>query len=300
MKGGIQSGFTIVETLLVLVTTTLLILSAYALISGKQGQTEFDQAVNEVQSQLQQIIANANDGYFPNAANINCTAGTAFPPLLSAGSPNQGNNLNCIFLGTALHFYKVPPTSDPKNTTYLAYTVAARQCQSAGDVSIINTCQPVDTVGHALPVLMAPGTTVAHYRGLITTDSVVTNQLLNGVTTNTVYINGVPGNTIGTFAILSDPSAAYSSGSTKYASGQQRLALYEVDPSSLNAADSAHAVDEFDNVNPPTSTGTLSVVQQVQICFTSGTTKGSALITIGGTAGQLSVSLLRKDTLNCA
>src|SRR5438874_1617208 len=86
-----SAGFTIVEVMIVLAITGLLFLSAAALISGKQNQAAFDQAIQQLQSQIQQTMNEVSVGYYPNRNDFVCVAGGT-GPLLSSGSNQQGTN----------------------------------------------------------------------------------------------------------------------------------------------------------------------------------------------------------------
>ena len=70
MFGGMKPhGFTIVETLIFLAVSGLMFVSVLAYIGGKSGQTEFDQGIHSVFSQLQSIPASVSAGEYTNDYN---------------------------------------------------------------------------------------------------------------------------------------------------------------------------------------------------------------------------------------
>src|SRR6187551_190361 len=105
MKGGRKSsGFTIVETLIVLAVTGGLFVAAAAMISGRQTRTEFEQSVRKIHAQIQQTINEASIGYYPNKNNFSCAAGGSGPIITAASPASQGQNEGCMFLGKVMQF----------------------------------------------------------------------------------------------------------------------------------------------------------------------------------------------------
>jgi len=109
-----------VEVLIVLAVTGALFISAVALITGRQGQTEFDTSIHEIQSEIQQTVTEVSNGFYPNLGNFTCTASIS-GPTISGGSTGQGSNTGCIFLGKAIQFGM--PSTDPEQ--FDTYSIAA-------------------------------------------------------------------------------------------------------------------------------------------------------------------------------
>jgi prepilin-type N-terminal cleavage/methylation domain-containing protein len=102
-----QGGFTIIETMIVLAVSGLLFASLVTLTSGRRQQTEFQQSVNNVVTQLQQVISDVQNGYYGISDTPNCTApggGGTNPLSISAGTSTLGTNSQCVFLGKVLQF----------------------------------------------------------------------------------------------------------------------------------------------------------------------------------------------------
>src|SRR5688572_7392102 len=76
-------GFTVIEVLIVMVVTGMLFVSAAILIAGRRAQTEFNQGIRQVQSQIQQVISEVATGYYPNPNTFRCTPGDSGPVLTS-------------------------------------------------------------------------------------------------------------------------------------------------------------------------------------------------------------------------
>src|ERR1700761_7227045 len=107
-RGGHRTataGFTIIEVLIVLAISSALLISAAALISGRQAKTEFMTGINNTQQQIQQIINETASGYYPNAGNFTCTGSLVGGVVsFSNAASQQGTNAGCIFMGKAIQF----------------------------------------------------------------------------------------------------------------------------------------------------------------------------------------------------
>lgn len=104
-----RGGFTIVETMIVLAVTGVIFISAVTAVSGRQGKTQFNQAVNAAKTQIEQIIGEVQAGHYPHMGNMSCRVGTASEGgdtnmVIGTGSVGQGSNDACVFLGKVIHF----------------------------------------------------------------------------------------------------------------------------------------------------------------------------------------------------
>ena len=254
------------------VTGAMFVLAILA-INGKQNQTEFQQSINDIQSEIQQSIDQVAAGDYPNTNNFTCNA-TGGTLNISGGTNNQGSNTGCIFLGKVLQFGE-SPTTNPEH--YIAYTIAGLQNNNGGSLATAN----------ANPWAIAPGTPGHPWSSF--PDASVTNALHGGLTTHSMdYVDSTGTHPIGAVAFISS-LGQYSGGSL--VSGSQQIDLYPVDGSALGDS-SPTTVDKIDSnlaSSPPDPSG------GVHICFASGGTNQSGLITIGSNGRNLSVTLQIKN-----
>lgn len=262
-----QRGFTIVEVLIVLAVTSAMFFMAVAAINGKQDQTEFSQAANDIQSNIQQEIDKVAAGDYANTGNFTCN-GTLGSLVISPGANNQGTNTGCLFLGRVLQF-GVHGTSPEQ---WVSYPIAGLQDNNG-------------SLTAAMPVAVAPGT-VTH---VSYPDASVTSELHNGLRVVSMKYNG---NNVGAVGFLS--SLGQYSGTTLL-SGSQSINLVPIVSSTLNATPGA----TVDAINGHIATSPQNPSGGVQICFASGGTNQSGLITIGGNGRSLSVTLQIKGDLTC-
>jgi type II secretory pathway pseudopilin PulG len=266
-----SSGFTIVETTIVIAVSGGLFLAAVVLISGRTNKTQFVTAANDLKQSLQQVINETATGYFPNSNNVQCTPGVSAMPTLVNGSQQQGTNGGCIFLGKAVQF-----GATDYDTGFLTYAITGNRLQTG-------TQTEVTTLAQAFPEAVAPGSTV------------VTNLGLTGVTTRTPLQNGLTaekvtysGGETGGFAFLSTLANYSAAGSpcNGVCSGSQGLTLYAIASTAVGLHDSPGFVDVLDG-----GSAKYVPVTQITACFNSGTTNQSAVYTIGESGNSQSVTL---------
>lgn len=249
------AGFTIVETLLVLAISSALFLAIITTMSGRQGKAEFSQATKNIQADVQQTINEVASGFYPSGNNFKCAGGSGQPVFTAAGSVGQGTNQDCVFLGKVIQF-KVQGT-DPEQ--YNIFSIAGlRACGGK------TTCTSL--AGAAPRVIEGTGFDVTE-------------------TKNLSYGLSVKSATAGAVGFISEMGSLGDSGS--YKSGSQPVDLIPVQGAAINASKS-NVVTMIDSnlgaspVNPPGG---------VKVCFQSGSTNQTALLTIGSNGHDLAVKM---------
>lgn len=87
-------GYTIVETMIVLVTITALIAGAMALFNGRIAQSRYSTELNEFDSKLRSVMNDAANGVSVTGSVGGCGTGT---------DTEAGTREDCLFLGKAVH-----------------------------------------------------------------------------------------------------------------------------------------------------------------------------------------------------
>jgi len=276
-KGGKHrsGGFTIVETMIVLGVTGLLFTLILVTLSGRQARTQFEQSIQEVKSQIQQTINDVAAGYYPNGGAFKCVPSSSGPQF-SAGSTDQGENAGCVFLGKVLQF-KVAST-DPEQ--FNVFSISGLQ-------RVASTGNEVTTYAEAMPKAIAPSTT----DGSIP-DQTEKKNLLYGLSVYSMTY-GTSNTPIGAVGFVNS-LASYSGGNV--VSGAQSVQMIPVPGTSLGSAADSTAT----SINTNLASGPLNPTGGVKICFASGTTNQSGLVTIGGNERQLSVTLSIKGNKTCS
>ncbi len=278
-------GFTVIEVMIVLAVTGLLFISSVALISGKQNQTAFDQAIREIQSQIQQTVNEVSIGFYPNLGNVQCNGTGGTVTLTNATGTGQGANAGCIFLGKALQFQV--GTTDPE--AFNVYSIAALQKGGAGGTES-------STLSEAKPKVIAPSPTA----GVTLPDSTTSATLQDGLTTYKMWYNNGAGNKdIGIVGFVSS-LAKYDASTGAIVSGSQQVDVAPIDDGNVKSKLGQDKNSAVDILNSKLPTATTNPSGGVFICFVSGGTNQSGLITIGSNGRQLSVNLTIKSNKTCS
>jgi prepilin-type N-terminal cleavage/methylation domain-containing protein len=317
-RGGYHKatgGFTIVEVMIVLAVSGMLLVSAAALIDGRQSRTEFTTAVNDEQQQIQQIINETASGYYPNNQDFTCTPNPTSSPVLTKSTPGtgtrQGANQGCIFLGKAIQFGL--GTSLPTNTMLGVIPIVGNQYQGGTYNPVLTVAQsipraayPVSASEVTVPASMEQSDTMEY--GLTMAAGNSACGLVSAVCYKPVSGGGVKA--AGMAAFISGDSAgniaANATGSTSnLQSGAEQMSLYGVKSSAINNGLNAASM----SVGSPTRTianglGNLDPATEVMICVASAGTTQSGLFTIGGNGtgganGALTVTLKIMSDLTC-
>lgn len=267
-KAPSQGGFTIVETLIVLAVSSVLFLSAVLLVAGQQRKVEFNQAIQEIASAIEQTITETGAGYYPNAGNVRCTVLGGGISISSATGTAQGSNTGCIFLGKVLQF-GVGGTNPQQ---YVVHVAAGRQDNDG-------------TLASAAPkAVNVDGTRTVH-------------ELRNGIEAVSMkYISGGIATNIGAVAFLNGLGQY---GDSQLLSGSQQMSLVPVRSSgTVPNTDVATVVNAIDT-QLKLADGIINPDGGVEICFKSGGTDQSGLVTIGSNGRTLAVTLSIKSTADC-
>jgi len=266
-----QRGFTIVETLIVLAITGLMFLLAVLAISGKQNQAEFNQAINDIRSEIQHEIDQVAAGDYTNTGNFTCN-GTSGSLNIQQGTNQQGSNDGCVYLGKVLQFGV--RNTDPQQ--YIAYTIAGLKDNNG-------------SLASADPTAIAPGIATNAQAGF--PDASVANILHNGLTVASMTSGG---KRIGAVAFINS-LGQYNNGTLL--SGSQQIDLIPVNGTELD--DAAPPNNTVDRIHANLANSPQNPSDGVHICFASGTTNQSGLIIIGNGNSKLSLTLQIMSGRSC-
>lgn len=263
-------GYTIVEVMIFLAISGALFASAVILLGGQQQKTEFTQAIQEINSQIQDALNDVATGYYPYVSNFQCVAvGSSGPPTISSGGTNtQGTNEGCTFLGRVMHF-GVAGTSPEE---FGIYTVVSRRQYGVPAREVLNFSQ-------AEPTAVVDEAISAEFK-----------TLQNGMKVRAMKYKTAPGPggiTVGAFGFMTK-FATYTSSGSNLVSGDQTVNLMPIASTSIGQTPATVklAVDAIDD-----STAVVNPGGGVIICFESGGTDQFGVITIGSNGRQLSTKL---------
>lgn len=275
--GNRSAGFTVVETLIVLAVSAILATSALLLVSGRQNKTQFLVAANNMKQQLQQVVNETRNGFYPNSGNFTCS-GSGATVTISSGTNKEGTNNTCIFLGKVV-VLGLGSDSDAINI----YPLVAKRTVTTG-----GTTRDVASFTEAQPYALGPGTP----RDLSTNGSTQNglNFTFGKYTTATTTINSKKPMVLA-FADDLGQYTLNSNGQLDSSVEKLNLYSYDVTPAWPGAGitTSAQVVAKINTTAAANTLASTDVVS-AQVCYNSGGTQQSALYTIAGHS-QLTVTL---------
>lgn len=288
MKGkGVPNGYTIVEVLIFLAVSGMLIVMAMIFVQGKQQAAQFQQAMNTINNQIQDVINNVSTGFYPSITNFTCSTSNPTKLAFSTGglsSTAQGTHDNCTFLGKVIQF-----GAGSNGRDFNVFTVAGRRLDTLG--------KEVTSLQAATPTPLAPSYSSVDYTDKQTLGwglQVTVMQINDGRTPG--YTNTGAIGFIGSFGQYSNMA------NDQLISGAQTVNLFNVPGttlgmSQLNVAQQINTMKDTDVITSGDLTSTTPGV--AIICFNSGSGHKAA-IQIGGNGRLLKTSLfMEKDATTC-
>jgi len=233
MNGGKNRqplGYTIIEVMIVLAVSGIMFLIAATFINGKQERASFTAGVDGMASNIQDTIEQVTDGQYSDIS-LNCTGPPTDPNNSVLGTPGQGTNPSCVFLGKMFNFIGPLP-----NNTYNVLSVAGSRLDSSGN--------PATSVADASPAVICS----------LALNSQAVPQSLQ---IERITINGdLTGNTIGFFQGLQGQGGG---GPSTLPNGSQIVQLYYYSGPQVGCPGSGLL------------SGSFQLAQSVDICLTDGT-----------------------------
>lgn len=296
MKRAASGGFTIVESMVVLGVTGVLFVSLVGMVAGQQSKARFKASMTDITTQIQSQINEVATGFYSTADTFRCTAvgGNLF---VSGQVTEQGTNAGCTFLGRAM-MYGIPGT-DPEE--YDIQTLVGLQRNAAGQEP--KTMQEAGT--RVLDRGLVYNSTAPWPNSLTTTKTLQYGTEIawmrsdNGAQPGQERIVGI--------AIVSAPNQqiAYDqNGSTE--SGTVIPSIipipYSGPAGGTGGVSRAQGVDLITRSLGVTANAIAADASDgpVEICFKSGTTNQSGLVTIGRNNSTTSIEMNIFNTLDCS
>ena len=250
-----KHGYTIVEVMIFLAVSGALLVSALLLVGGQQRQTQFNQAVREIENVVQDIINDVSTGYYSRPSDFECKNVSDTVTIITPSTNTIGTNKDCMFVGRLIQF-AVDGTDEEGFSVYTA--VGLRE--NNGDI--------VTGLGAAKPTILGLSTQRHTLKYGLKAKKMICCAGAVEVEKNV----GV----VGFFAALEG-------GGGDLASGAQHIDLRPYRSTALKQSE----------ISGPLNTGDLSVANYngVTICFESGGTDQHANLIIGGNSRQTSTQL---------
>lgn len=274
-----MSGFTIVETMIVMAVTGIMFISVVLLINGKQQRAQFQFAVKDVQTQIRQIMTETTAGY-NQLGNNTCSSFGGKPKLATGTTDTLGTNASCVFLGKTIIF------SQDKESFLVAPVIGLRQPITTDFQGVfaadLNSSKPI-----------------------LSTDTIASQMMLQfGLSPVAMYVGDDLAQKVGSVSFVLTPGVKDISPGNQGTTSQNLNIVAVTSGSSL-----ANSIDaERSAVETAMQNGTVSGRDyinstddkvKVSICFNSGTTNQSLLLTIGNGGNGIGLGSKIYGVQNC-
>jgi prepilin-type N-terminal cleavage/methylation domain-containing protein len=253
-------GYTIIEVLIVLAVSSFMFVIASSFINGKQERSSFTSGVNQMSSNIQDVIEQVADGRYSDIP-VSCTYSSGSVSLGGGPALGQGANSQCVFLGKVLRL----PTSSGSVNTYTIFSLAG------GRLSVANVSSSPNAGD---PTIIDP--TLTLQQGIPQSLSVVNNTVTAYDRTSGLAVNTTA------FGFIQSQGVAGNNGSFQ-TGGQSINLVYSPGISSTSANSSIN--------------NNLQYAKSISICMTDGTQ--TAMLVVGNSNNQLGVSVNRNPGALC-
>lgn len=274
-----MSGFTIVETMIVMAVTGIMFISVVLLINGKQQRAQFQFAVKDVQTQIRQIITETTAGY-NQLGNNTCSSFGGKPKLATGTTDTLGTNASCVFLGKTIIF------SQDKESFLVAPVIGLRQPITTDFQGVfaadLNSSKPI-----------------------LSTDTIASQKMLQfGLTPVAMYVGDDLAQKVGSVSFVLTPGVKDISPGSQGTTSQNLNIVAVTSGSSLaNSIDAERSAVETAMQNGIVSSrdyiNSTDDKVKVSICFNSGTTNQSLLLTIGNGGNGIGLGSKIYGVQNC-
>jgi type II secretory pathway pseudopilin PulG len=284
--GGRMGGYTIIEVMIFLAVSGFMFILAAAFIQGKQSTTQFHDAMNSANSEIQEVINEVQDNNYLGT-NLSCQTSDDSTPTFPPTGGTQGSNDGCVFLGKVLQF----GVAGSNNQDYNIYTVAGCQYSNC-DPSITDPLESASpsSFAQAEAKVVDPGTNNSCLATVSAANLTSCNRLEWGMAATAVYddSNGTPvsTNSIGLF------NSFIESNGQGLVSGTQDVEAVDTGFTGVSIGSNLNESDMVSIIDNGIDTAQTINNPYFVVCFNDGAGNVGAL-TIGGPddAGSLNTSM---------
>lgn len=250
-----QSGYTIVEVMIFLAVSSIIAITALLMFERSQRETEFVQAMRDIDSKIRDVINDVETGVYNYPANFECTAsasGADHPTITDPGATvdNQGSNQGCLFIGRVFQF-----GTDTDKSALDIYTVAGRQYTGA-----VYTSDEVTSLFEAKPTPIAPRSGSPGVPSATESSRLGYGIVPTSITYGSSFASDMA---IGAFGVFTN----FAVGVTE--SGSQQTDLWVVVPSSRDVT-RLEAADQIYNMQTGSFFGYRNPSDGIKLCFANG------------------------------
>lgn len=284
-RGQPPHGYTIIETMMFLIITGFLLVTAITIFNGRIGRTKFTQSVREFDIQIREVLNDVASGLYLSDEKFACFNNSFNGPRLLAVNKEQGTNTDCLFLGKVMqlgvqHAGICPDATGTECNDIAVYTVVGLRTTAAGS--------QVSSLAEAKPILITKVTPTDTNSNPNNIDFKKTFTLATGLHVTKV-INLSDGSTVGAIGFVST-LASYNG--SDLVSGSQKVQIIPVKNTAIGQDASAIASEVKYNYATSFNESLANPNGGLLICLQSGTSSQKAGIKIGSKNREIGTDVL--------
>ena len=262
-------GYTIVEVMIVLAITSILFFSAITVFGSQRGSTDFSQAMQDLNSKIQNYANTVQTSSFHGSENFTCSVASDRALLVSGSCSGS----QCIFLGLAV-------LALPNQDSLQTYTILGnKNVWSGGDSGTAATSIYGSGSANPEPAIIGSGSGSTY----VLTD---TYKLSAGATFKSAKASGTDYDLLGMYNGLPNDKLSNSQGT-----GALVLFGYPCNAAGCGAATPGTGLLKscIEGFAPCASLSKLT--QPWTLCVQDGGSNNTALVTVSGAPGGLTTNL---------
>lgn len=274
-----SGGFTVVEVMIVLAISGVMFVTFAGMMSGRQAKAWFSASVSDVVTDIRQHINEVGSGYRPQTGTFSCSLAGGAPSITTAGAAAAGTNTDCTYIGQAV-------MADTANTgSYVLQGLVGARTTTTGT-------EPLTLAAAKTRVLDKGSGYPASWPNLG-----IQKDLQYGLTLKWMR-DGTPGTTsnIAGFAIAAAPDGQLSMASGALQSGTIAPTIIPI-PNAAGLVSRTQGVDLLVRALGGVAPVITAPAGKVQLCFQSGTSNQTALVTVN-TDGSVQSAIF--NTSDCS
>jgi len=281
-----QAGYTIVETMIFLIISSALLLSAIGLFDPRIRSTQFSQSVQELATHIRSVSNEASTGTYPDTPGFTCSVDPTGVPQtgLSSATDDQGTRNDCIFVGKVMNF-------TVKNGAGCKDPIVSANCGSI-DVYTAVGRRELDPIAHT------PVTNIAQANPRLVLTPDITENFTLGYGTHVIGLYQIDGSgtnppkAVNSAGFFQSSGGSYTNGALT--SGSQNITTWGI-ATTIAGAQSRTEQDVNSDISTPSNLLDASK-GGLLVCVQSGSVSRKAGITIGAVNESFAVSVIMDDS----
>lgn len=190
-----SGGFTIVEVMIVLAISAMMLVSASTIFNGRRENTDFNQSLYDLRSQIQSIANGVSSQNVPGLQQYTCAPASVNGVMRPVLTPGNATGQNCIYIGRVIQVA-------PGSATVYSYPIFGLRTVYSGS-SDTGVAPASVAESHPEPAISSSDPTDPNNMLLIDTYTI-----LNGLQVSSAKWSGTQNNLLALYSSLQDSNTS--------------------------------------------------------------------------------------------